>query len=382
MVAQLGLGILLGILSGLLPGLHSNTVISVISSLGVDKQALSIIIISLFPANLITSFIPSIFFGIPEPGTVVAALPGQRMVRKGLGICALKTIMISSVFAVLISIALFYVSLDLFPLTYDIVRGNMKYILLAISLVLLLRSKVPHLSLIIFLLSGAIGYYSLNSTMADPFLPMFSGMFAIAAILNYSKSVLPKQNDEPVKVDFLKFTLIGVFLGFVSDLIPGVGSPAQIAAFLSIFIPLNTLGYLAAISSISISQAIFSLATAVSIKKSRVGATVWLSENIDIESNMVILLVLFLISSAATVLMIFALRKKIAKLASLDFSKINIILAVYLVAITFVINGFEGIFVLIIGSGIGLLTTKLEVERITLMGAIIFPTLLLLFGIV
>ncbi|MFH1685076.1 MAG: tripartite tricarboxylate transporter permease [Candidatus Micrarchaeota archaeon] len=381
MVAQLGLGILLGILSGLLPGLHSNTVISVISSLGVDKQALSIIIISLFPANLITSFIPSIFFGIPEAGTIVAILPGQRMVRKGLGIHALKTVMISCVFAVLISIVVFYFSLDLFPVIYGMIRAHMRYILLAISLILLLRSKAPHLSLIIFLLSGALGYYSLNSDMSDPFLPMFSGMFAIAAILNYSKSIFPKQIDEPVKVDFLKFTLIGVFLGFIADLIPGVGSPAQIATFLSIFMPLNTLGYLAAISSVSISQAIFSLATAVSINKSRVGATAWLSGNINIESNLVLLLILFLISSSATVFIIFIFRKKIAKLASLDFSKMNIILAIYLIAITFVINGFEGVFILIIGSGVGLLTIKLGVERITLMGAIIAPTLLLLFGI-
>ncbi len=323
-----------------------------------DKQALSIIIISLFPANLITSFIPSIFFGIPEAGTIVAILPGQRMVRGGLGICALKTVMISCVFAVLISIVVFYFSLDLFPVIYGMIRAHMKYILLVISLILLLRSKAPHLSLIIFLLSGALGYYSLNSEMSDPFLPMFSGMFAIAAILNYSKSIFPKQIDEPIKVDFLKFTLIGVFLGFIADLIPGVGSPAQIATFLSIFMPLNTLGYLAAISSISISQAIFSLATAVSINKSRVRATPVLSENIDIESNIVLLLILFLISSSATVFMIFIFRKKIAKLASLDFSKMNVILAIYLIAITFVINGFEGVFILIIGSGVGLLTIK------------------------
>ncbi len=381
MIAQLGLGILLGILSGLLPGLHSNTVISVISSLGTDKQALSIIIISLFPANLITSFIPSIFFGVPEAGTVVAALPGQRMVRQGLGICALKTVMSSCVFAALISIALFYFSLDLFPAIYYMIRGSMKYILLAVSIVLLAQSKSPHLSLGIFLLSGALGYYSLNSSMADPFLPMFSGMFAIAAILNYTRSKIPEQRDGQVKGGFLKFTLVGVVLGFASDLIPGVGSPAQIATFLTIFMPLNSLGYLAAIGSISISQAIFSLATAVSIDKSRVGATAWLAENIDIGSNLALLLILFLISSSATVLIIFALRKKIAELAGLDFSRISTILAVYLVAITFAINGAEGIFVLIIGSGIGLLTTRLGVERITLMGAIIAPTLILLFGL-
>lgn len=274
-IAYLFVGIICGFLSGLLPGLHSNTIISILSSFDIDEYTLAVIIISLYPAHLVASFIPSIFFGIPESSTVVAVLPGQRMVLKGRGLEALKTVMLSCIVAALLSIVLFYFSLDFFPIVYSLIRQYMKYILLVVSLVLLVRSKNPILALIVFIFSGLLGYFSLNSEMQDPFLPLFSGMFAMAAILNYKKSELPEQKDNAIGFNFLKYTGIGVFLGMLADLIPGVGSPSQVATFAAIFFPLNTLGYLAAVSSISVSEAIFSLATSASIGKARIGATVW-----------------------------------------------------------------------------------------------------------
>ncbi|MBN1170127.1 tripartite tricarboxylate transporter permease [Candidatus Micrarchaeota archaeon] len=373
-------GFILGILSGLLPGLHSNTVISALSSFGIEESALAVMIIAMFPANLVTSFIPAIFFGIPESGTVVATLPGHRMVLKGYGISALKTILLSCIIAAVFSISLFWLSLDMFPLIHNLIRGHMKFILPLISVVLLARGRQPHLSLIVFLMAGIIGYFSLNSEMKDPFLPMFSGMFAIASMIFYSHGKTVRQKDEPIGFEFVKFSLIGVFLGFFADLIPGVGSPSQVAAFLTIIMPLDSFGFLAAISSISVSQAIFSLATAASINKSRVGATAWLSENIAIQENLVMLLVLFLISLSLAVLVIYLLRMKIAKLAEMDLSKVNAVLAAYLIAITFIINGLAGVAILLVAAGTGYLAILLGVERINLMGAIILPTIILLWS--
>lgn len=378
-MAEVLIGVFLGLLSGLLPGLHSNTIISVISSLGIDDESLALIIIALLPAHLVTSFIPAIFFGIPESGTVVAVLPGQRMVLRGGGLVALKVILFSSIIAALLSIALFYFSLGLFPLIYGAVRQYMGWILLAVSATLLAKSRNPALALAVFLCAGTLGYFSLGSDMKDPFLPLFSGMFAVAAIVNYRKTRIPKQEDKEIGTSFIKFSVAGVFFGFMADLIPGVGSPSQVATFLSIFLPLNTIGYLAAISSISVSEAIFSLSTSASIDKSRIGATVWLSELIDIESNLAMLLTFFLISMVLTVGIIYVMRKHIAKLASLDFSRLNIILGLYLVSITFVLDGFFGLLVLAAGGALGLATLKLGAERINLMGAIIVPTLLYFF---
>ncbi|MCI0503628.1 tripartite tricarboxylate transporter permease [Candidatus Micrarchaeota archaeon] len=377
-------GLALGFLGGLMPGLHSNTLISVLASMDIDDGALALMIIGLFPAHMIASFVPSIFFGIPESGTVVAVLPGQRMVLRGEGLSALRTVIMSCVLAALLSFALFPVSLEFFPLAYAALRGMMGHVLLAVSLVLLARGKNPLLSAAIFLLSGILGHFALGSEMQDPFLPLFSGMFAMAAMANYRKGMVPEQKEpagrEP-DFGFVKFTLAGVVLGLMADLIPGVGSPSQIATFATIFMPLGTLGYLAMISSVSVSQAVFSLATSASIGKSRVGATAWLSESIDIGENLMLLLPLFIISMALAALLVYAMRKHVARIASLDFSKANLFLALYLIAITFVIDGFAGLGILALSSALGLLTLKIGVERTNLMGAIIVPTLMLLFRI-
>jgi TctA family transporter len=47
-----------------------------------------------------------------------------------------------------------------------------------------------------------------------------------------------------------------------------------------------------------------------------------------------------------------------------------------------VLDGFIGVVVFALASLLGYITIKLGVERTNLMGAVIIPTLLLLFGII
>ncbi len=374
-------GFISGFLGGLFPGLHSNTIISVLSSLGLDATTLSVMIVSLYPAHLVSSFLPSIFFGIPESGTAAAVLPGQRMVMAGGGIVALKTILLSCVASALICAAVFQISLAAYPLAYAVLSGFVGPILLAVSALLLARCKNPLLAALVFALSGVLGKLSFSLEMPDPFLPLFSGMFAIAAILCYRPGSVPRQEDGGADVGAVKYAALGVLLGFGSDLLPGIGSPSQVASFATMFLPLGTLQYLATISSISISQAMFSFSTASSIGKSRVGATAWLSETADISKDLWLILPMFVIGIALAVALAYAIRKKAAKIASLDFAKMNAVLAAYLLAIVFIIDGLPGIAILALSSALGYITLMLGVERTNLMGAIIVPTLLLLFRI-
>lgn len=377
------IGIFLGILSGLIPGLHSNTIISILSSLGLTTEQLAILIITLFPVHLIVSFIPSIFFGIPEQQTVISVLPGQRLVLEGKGIVALKIVLLAALFSVLISIALFYFSLSFFDVVYSLIRPYVGYILVVFSLIFLVRTKNPLLSMFIFILAGMLGYYSLNANIKDQFLPLFSGMFAMAAILNYKKSKIPKQKDDKIELDlnFFKFVILGTIAGMFADLLPGISSPSQVATFLTIFMPINTLGYLATLSSIVMSEAIFSFATTASIEKSRVGATASLSEVINVQNNLLFLLTLFLIAIIISALIVYLARKYIGKLAEIDFSKFNILIAAYLFAIIVILDGLTGVIIFVLASILGFLTIRLNIERTNLMGAVILPTILLLFRI-
>jgi putative membrane protein len=374
-------GVFLGLLSGFIPGIHSNTIIAVLASLGFVSGDFASLVIGLFPAHLVASFIPSIFFGIPEQGAVIAVLPGQRLVLAGKGIVALKSVLIGCVIAALLCTAIFFPSLEIYKFVYFAISDHLKWIILAVVGILLFRSKNPKLSLLILLISGGLGVFSLNSGVQDPFLPLFSGLFAMGAMLNYSARSVPEQVDAPADRSIIKYAVLGVVLGMFADLLPGIGSPSQVATFATIALPIHTLGFLVTISSIAVSEGLFSLSTSAAIGKSRMGATAALSELIDIESNLMSLLVLALVSIALVVFVIYLLRKHIGKLANIDFKRFNIILAIYLLLISALINGFWGIVIFALASSLGWITVKLGVERTNLMGAVIIPTLLLLFGL-
>jgi putative membrane protein len=379
-LAAIVIGLFLGILSGLVPGIHPNFVVSVVDKLGIDSDTLSLILVSMYSASLVFSFIPSIFFGIPED-TVVSALAGQRLALRGRGVAALQTMALSALAASLMASAIFFLSLDFYGGIYPMISRHVKYLLLASAVLLLIRSRNPKLAVAVFMAAGILGKVTLDSDLADPFLPLFSGMFAISSIMSSGSGTLPRQEEEPLWMDFPKFSALGVALGLVANLLPAIGSPAQIAAIASIFVPLESLQYLATISSISASQAIFSLSSAASIGKGRNGVTAWVAENITIQNNLGILVAGFLISMAASALIVYFCRKKIAEAAELDFSAIAKIIAAYIFAVTFIIDGFWGVAVLLAGSLLGLITIRLGAGRINLMGSIILPTLMLLFGI-
>lgn len=373
------IGISIGLITALIPGLHSNTIISIASQTGMPF--IEYFIITIFAGHMVASYIPAIFFGIPEQNDVVSIMPGQRLAAKGQGMQALKIVLISSLVAVIISTAAFYPSLKIYPVVYENIKSFIPYILAIFSLVLLIRSKNFFLSGFIFILSGLIGYLAMNMELVDPFLPLFSGAFAINAILDYKNSSTVEQKEEDIKFDFLPNILLGVFLGFVADLFPGISSAAQVATFAGIFLYFNNVRYLATIASINVSEAVFSLSTAASINKSRMGATELLSKQIKIGENIDFVLILFLASFAVCALILYLLRRRIAGIARIDFGKIKYLLIAYLISIVFVIDGIIGIGVLAISFCLGFAINRLNVEKTMAMGAIIIPTLLLLLKI-
>jgi putative membrane protein len=379
-LAAIVIGLVLGFLSGLIPGIHPNFVVSVLDSLGMDSW-MPLMIISMYGASLVVSFIPSIFFGIPEDASVVSALAGQRFALKGRGLAALKTMILSAVAAALMSSAMFLLSIDFYGTIYPLISRHIKYLLLVLAAALVLRSRSPVRSLLVFVSAGILGKITFDIGLEDPFLPLFSGMFAVSSIISAGKNPLPPQKEEPAWRDFPKFSALGVGLGLFANLLPGIGSPAQIAAVATLFIPLESLQYLAAVSAISVSQAVFSLSSAASIGKARNGVVAWLAENYDVEGNLGILLAVFVMSMICAAAIVYFSRKHIAKIDGLDFSAMGKIIAAYIFSITFIVDGTAGVAILVLSSLLGFLTVRMGAERISLMGSIILPTLMLLFGI-
>jgi putative membrane protein len=379
-LAAILIGLFLGVISGLVPGIHPNFVVSVLDSLGADAW-MPLMIIAMYSASLVASFVPSVFFGIPEDASVVSVLAGHRFALSGRGPAALKTMVFSGAAAALLSSALFLPSLGFYETVYPLLSRYIKYLLLAASLALLMRSRSPPLSFLVFTAAGILGKMTFDIGLRDPFLPLFSGMFAVSSILTAGKNRIPPQEDEPAWAGFPVFCILGVALGLFANLLPGIGSPAQIAAIATVFIPLESLGYLATVSAISVSQAAFSLSSAASIGKSRNGVVAWLSENYDVEGNAGILLAVFILGILSASMAAYFSRRHIARLCAIDFPAAGKIIAAYILAITFIIDGAAGVAVLVLSSLLGYLTIRLGAERISLMGSIILPTLMILFGI-
>lgn len=373
------LSLLLGLFTGLVPGLHSNTITSALLTLDLEAEALPFAIVAMFAVHSIVSFIPSIFLGIPDERVVLSVLPGHRMAKEGRGIEALSIMVVSAIFALLLCIILFPVSQALYPAVFPAIRPYMLHILLLASLILVLKTKNPLHSLLVFLLAGLLGKHAFSLSLPDPFLPLFSGMFAMAAIFNYSGAPLPPQKPAgKISLGILKFSLLGVFLGWLADLLPGISSPAQVAAFASLSVPFSGAAYLALISSIGISESAFAFSTASTLGKARVGAIAEASKLLPVAESLLPSLSFFIIGSAFACILIYLFKNKIGEIAKINFPLLNLMIALYLVAIVFLINSFAGLLLFFASTALGFLCLRMGVERTILMGAIIVPTILLL----
>lgn len=372
------IGIIIGAIAGIVPALHPNFISTLLLFQNIEYDKKAILIVSVYAAHLVFSYIPSIFFGVPHESTAVSVLPGHRMVREGNGMLALKTMVVSTLVGAIASCLLIPVALEFYPFAYLFVKPYILHILLIASVIFIVKTKNPIYSGLIFVASGILGAYTLKTGMPDVFLPLFSGLFAMGAIMNYKKSEIPVQKDVGIGIGILKYTLLGVLLGGLANLIPAISSAAQVAALASLFTSFETPYYLATVAAINVGQFVFALASSVSIEKARHGVIVNLAQIVNIGENMNMLIFYFLAGTALSGLAVFLLRKKISVLANFDYSKFNKVLAVYLLLIIFMIDGLHGVGVFALASLIGYITIKLNVERTIMMGALILPILLLL----
>ncbi len=377
------IGAVLGIFSGLVPGVHSNTITSILVQLGIEPQILGMLIIATLAGHTVFEFLPAIFLGIPDENTVVSVLPGQRMLLQGRSAEAIRTCAFSLLLSTLLSLMLFPVSLSLFPLLFSFVEPLMLPFLLAASLFLLLTEKeIRRIAAgsLIFLLSGILGFFVLNSPVQDPLFPAFTGLFAMSSLIASvrTRQELPEQKDGPFKLDFLKFVAAGVVLGMLADLFPGISAPAQIAVFASAFMAFDEpRHYLALVSSIAASHAIFGFSSLLAINKARMGALVALRNVAEVSLPAALPYIAgfaLVVGLASLALLLFSRHAK--ELVKVDFTQLNIVLILYLLGLVLIICGPAGIIILAASTAIGSLPLFLGVRRTHVMGLIIVPSIL------
>ncbi|MCC7552310.1 tripartite tricarboxylate transporter permease [Candidatus Micrarchaeota archaeon] len=378
------IGFLLGAFSGFIPGIHSNTISAILMETNLDPSFLSFVIMAGLGSHTLISFVPAIFFGVPEDSTYISVLPGQKLVLEGNGLSAIKLVIISSLISIFLSLCLFPIVLILFPISFNIISPYLIFILLFASVFMILSEKEIKKIIFasaIFILAGILGILTINAPIREPLFPIFTGLFAFSTLIAtlWSKPKIPKQKDEEIEFNFWVPLLAGIVLGFIADLFPGIATPAQLAVFASPLLLACPKKYLVFTSSIAVSHIIFAFASLETIGKARVGALSYVSQLIEPSlNNLFPLMFGFVISISLSAIFLLFIYKKLGKLFEINTQHLYIALILYLSILIIVISGPLGIATLVAGTAIGSLPLFLGTKRVHVMGVIIIPSILLL----
>ncbi|HEX7468624.1 MAG TPA: tripartite tricarboxylate transporter permease, partial [Methanobacterium sp.] len=109
LIAACLLGVICGALTGLIPGIHVNTVGAFVFASSaslltfISPEFLCVLLISMAISHALLEFIPSMFLGVPEEGTVLSVLPGHHLLLQGRGKEAIRLVALGGFGAVLVT---------------------------------------------------------------------------------------------------------------------------------------------------------------------------------------------------------------------------------------------------------------------------------------
>lgn len=388
------LGLLIGFFTGLIPGVHINLVGSILLSgvifppSSLPAPVIIVFVVSLSIAHTFVDGIPGIFLGCPNDDSSLSPLPGHQFLLKGKGFLAnvyfLQGCLIGLFSFFLLSLPLFY----LMPSLYSYFLPVMWLVLITCSAFLVFSQEKWFFAIIIFLLSGILGFGSLNLGLSQPLLPLLGGLFGGSSIISslFENSVIPKQrtmksfsffNDFSYKSFLDNFQTILISSPIVSFL-PGLGS-GQAAVIASSISGNSRKDFLRLIGGINVLVLGLSFVAIASISKARTGSAAIILTSLHSFSLSQLSLVLLVSLIAGILSLFFSLyvSKKISSTISLvNYKLVSVIVLLFITSLTFFFCGLTGLLVFFVSSCLGLLTISWGVRRTNLMGCLLIPTII------
>ncbi len=387
-------GILCGIVTGLVPGIHVNLISVLLLSASsfllnyTVGVVLAVFIISMAITHSFLDAIPSIFLGAPDTDTVMAVLPGHKLLLEGLGYDAVRLTVIGSLLCLIVGIILTPLFVIIFPLIYNLVKDIMGFLLFGIVVFIILKEetwKQRGFAVLVFSLSGVLGLVVLNSSMSQPLFAMLSGLFGTSTLFisMFQKVSLPAQIDSEVitleKKDYVSSVLGGILSGSFVTIFPGLG-PAQAASLSNVFFKAKEYSYLVLVGGINTIGFLVSLVTVYTIDKARNGAVIVVMNiinSINLQKLILFSLVALVVGGIAAILTL-----RIAKMFSNLVDKVNYnilgaLVIFFIFILAFYFSGLIGILVLIISTFIGVIPQLTESSRSQAMGCILLPVILM-----
>jgi putative membrane protein len=392
------LGVGLGTFTGLVPGVHVNNLAPLVVGLaavsGMPPMNFVALIVAMMLTHTFISYIPATFLGAPEAGTELSVLPAHRLLLEGRGYEAIQLTALGCLGALMLSAALALPLSLAFTPTYDFIRPQMHWLLLAIIAVMIAleRSKASIVwATAIFLLSGLLGLLTLDTNLVRgdvALVPLLSGLFGVSVLLPsiFRKSNLPEQrvDGETLKLrPNAKALCAGTGAGILTGIIPGVG-PSQGTVLAQLATRSGgTREFLVAVSGVNTAKALFSFVALYAIARPRSGAAVavrQLVEQVGL-SELLFLIAVALIAGGIAAMLHLKLGKLAARhIRRLPYRAMCMTVIAGIVVMTILYAGTMGLLILATATAVGLLPAATNVKRTHCMGVIMLPCILYFAG--
>lgn len=405
------MGVFGGVITGLIPGIHVNTAGAFVFSASpfllysYSPEVLAVFLLSMSISHALLEFIPSMFLGVPEEGTVLSVMPGHYLLLQGRGKEAIRLVSIGGFGAMIVTILLLPVFMVGLPVLYGFLKPFIWIILSGTVVYMIYRLSRDFKSLIwssiLFIFSGIMGWTALNSPLSSSvsLLCIFSGLFGVSTLL-YSlseKSVMPEQNEQhrlELDEDILRSIFAGGIAGSILGFLPGMG-PAQGSLLAQELSGASDTGreregFLVAMSGVNASDALFSLIAIYIIGNPRSGIAVYINQILQGLDFNHLLIMIFSAITAVSISLVLCI--KLGDFFSHSMQKINyekitwfVICFMSLLVILFgFMEGANLIFILLIyitAISMGLLPHYLDINKSHLMGVLIVPAIVVYTGI-
>jgi len=392
LIIAIVLGIAAGIITGLTPGIHINLVSLLVLSAApflsayFSLIALACFIISMSVTHSFLDPIPSIYLGAPDSDQALGVLPGHRYLLAGHGYTALKLTVIGSFGALILSVLLFPLFIQVVKYGYELISAYIGYILLTVVVFMILRDNKKLWALLVFAMSGVLGLIVLNIPgFNDPLFPMLSGLFGLSTLLisiNGNESMPIQKVEEELKLSkklTIKALLSGQLSGFLTAVLPGVGAATAVVLSLQITRNLGDKGFMILTGSINTVNFILSMTALYVLDKARNGAIIVVQKLVEdiILAHIMIFLCVTMIAGGVAVFLALKIGKVFSNLITrVNYRKLVISIILLIIFLVFLLTSWLGLLVLIVSTAIGLIPAIVKTTRTQSMGCIMLPVML------
>lgn len=383
-------GFLLGLITGLMPGIHTNLVFAILISFLpflaplFSTMPLVVFIITLSVVNIFIEFIPTVYLGAPDEDSVLTTIPGHEFLLRGKAHQAIFLSSLGSLVGIFSSVLISILFLFFLGRTYPFFEKMMAWILLWISIFLIYGEKRKTMTFIFFILSGFLGFTSLNMNVSQPLLPLLTGLFGTSSIILSieQETKIPKQQtklDKINKKEFIKPTFSGILTSPLFSFLPGLGSSQATIISSKITGNLNRKQFIYLNGFINTILMVLSFTTLFLINKSRTGSANALSEVVSLTHVLLfqIIFLIILVSIFAFLITLFLSKKVSNKINDINYIFLSKIILYILIIITFIISGIYGLTVLMASTFLGIACQLAGIRKGVLMGCLLIPTIII-----